>query len=176
MQAKIGGVVSKFADLGVTGSGQLKNQDYRGVTQEALAASLQSSTECRLNVFNKLVKRMLPARSADTAPGKGSDNTAAQPFNLAGRWGDLYGASIVIKQQGDAIVVTSDGKSCLNTDEHTEGHGTITGNYLSTTYASNLPSRGQCSGIVMPNGMQITTECMDTVCGHVQFLVFRQQQ
>ena len=53
---------SKFADLGVTGSGQLKNQDYRGVTQEALAASLQSSTECRLNVFNKLVKRMLPGQ------------------------------------------------------------------------------------------------------------------
>jgi hypothetical protein len=81
----------------------------------------------------------------------------------------------VIKQQGNAIVVTSDGKSCLNTDEHTKGQGTITGNFLSTTYASNLPSRGRCSGIVMANGMQIATECTDTVCGHVEFLVFRLQ-
>ena len=93
MQAKIGGVVSKFADLGVTGSGQLKNQDYRGVTQEALAASLQSSTECRLNVFNKLVKRMLPARSADT-PGQRFGQHGRAAVQLGRTVGDLYGASI----------------------------------------------------------------------------------
>jgi YEATS family len=69
VQAKVSGALAKVVDLGVKGSGAIGNEDYQGVTQEALASTLQSSADCRLKVFDRLVDKMLPgARTWSAAP------------------------------------------------------------------------------------------------------------
>lgn len=59
--AKVKGLVGKIADIGVKGAGQYKSQEAQGVLQEELAKAIKDSSDCRTNVFNKLVERLLPA-------------------------------------------------------------------------------------------------------------------
>jgi hypothetical protein len=58
VQAKVTGVVAKVADLRVKGSGKISSQEYQGVSQEALAAALTASVNCRERVFYKLVDKI----------------------------------------------------------------------------------------------------------------------
>ena len=51
MEAKSRGFIAKLADLGVTASGNIDSQEYGGVSQEARAAALKESVNCR-NVFS----------------------------------------------------------------------------------------------------------------------------
>lgn len=39
------------------------------------------------------------------------------------------------------------------------------GNTLQSSYQSNLPSRGSCSGTLSPDGTLISSTCTDSVCG-----------
>ena len=50
--------LAKILGLGAQGSGKFTTQDYQGVTQEALATVIKSSTECRLTVSKSLVEKM----------------------------------------------------------------------------------------------------------------------
>jgi hypothetical protein len=71
IQAKVTGVIAKVADLGVKGAGKLKNQEYAGVLQEELATTIRHSADCKKDVFDKLVEKMLPSstvRSSDRTP------------------------------------------------------------------------------------------------------------
>jgi YEATS family len=98
VQAKVNGAIARFVDLGVKGSGEIGNEDYQGVTREALASTLQSSADCRLKVFERLVEKMLPVvRNGSPSPplplppDKGSSAEFIQPDNTAqfignGRW------------------------------------------------------------------------------------------
>jgi hypothetical protein len=51
--------ISKVIDLGIKGAGQYESEQYKGVLQDELAATLKSSIDCKLDVFNKLVNKML---------------------------------------------------------------------------------------------------------------------
>src|ERR1700688_3486265 len=57
---KLNGVMAKVADLGIEGTGQLKSKEYQGVLQTELAMTLKESANCRKDVFEKLVDKMLP--------------------------------------------------------------------------------------------------------------------
>jgi hypothetical protein len=59
-KAKLNGAISRIIDLGVEGSAQLKNNEYRGVLQEELSSTLKNSADCRKDVFDKLIQKMLP--------------------------------------------------------------------------------------------------------------------
>jgi pYEATS domain-containing protein involved in immunity len=104
VQAKVNSALAKVVDLGVKGSGSIGNEDYQGVTQEALASALKSSGECRLKVFERLVDKMLPVAHRDSvsppslpanalpiAPEKSPGAVGIQAGNTAqfignGRW------------------------------------------------------------------------------------------
>jgi hypothetical protein len=58
-RAQLDTAISKVVDLGIKGAGQYKSEQYKGVLQEELAATLKSSIDCKLDVFNKLVNKML---------------------------------------------------------------------------------------------------------------------
>jgi hypothetical protein len=60
VDAKLGGVIARVADLGLKGAGELKTEEYQGVLREALAPALKHSADCKQNVFDKLVEKMLP--------------------------------------------------------------------------------------------------------------------
>jgi len=60
VQAQLNGVISKVVDLNADMAGKLKSQQYKGVLQEQLATTLKQSADCRKDVFDTLVDRMLP--------------------------------------------------------------------------------------------------------------------
>jgi hypothetical protein len=60
VEAKLNGIIKKVADLGIKGTGELRAQEYQGVLREELASTLKNSADCRRDVFNKLVEKMLP--------------------------------------------------------------------------------------------------------------------
>jgi hypothetical protein len=61
IQVKLNSVFSKLGDLGFTGSAQLNMQQYQGVPQQDLASTLRHSQDCKKDVFDKLLERMLPS-------------------------------------------------------------------------------------------------------------------
>jgi len=77
VQAKVDGALAKIVGLGVQGSGEFTGQDYQGVTRDALASAIKSSTDCRLTVFNKLVEKMLSGTSATGPTGDNTPSTSA---------------------------------------------------------------------------------------------------
>ena len=89
VEAKVNGALAKVVDLGVKGSGSIGNEDYHGVTQEALASTLQSSAECRLRVFERLVEKMLPVahRESVSPPPLPRDALPAPPEKSPGMLG-----------------------------------------------------------------------------------------
>ena len=66
VDAKLAGVISRIADLGIKGAGELKNQHYQGVLREQLAATLKESADCKRDVFKILVDKMLPPSASTT--------------------------------------------------------------------------------------------------------------
>jgi hypothetical protein len=68
VQAKLNTVIAKVADLGIKGAGELKSKEYQGVLQEQLAATLAHSADCKKDVFDKLVERMLPQPKGPPPP------------------------------------------------------------------------------------------------------------
>jgi hypothetical protein len=59
VRAQLNIAILKMVDLGIKGAGQYNDEQYKGVLQEELAATLKSSIDCKLEVFNKLVNKML---------------------------------------------------------------------------------------------------------------------
>lgn len=58
-RAELNSAISKVIYLGIKGAGQYESEQYNGVLQEELAATLKSSIDCKLDMFNKLVNKML---------------------------------------------------------------------------------------------------------------------
>ena len=84
VQAKVTGIVSKIADLGIKGSGQISSQEYQGVSQEALGAALTASANCRERVFNKLVDKILSSPSGKASPPAPRSGPVGAATNTAG--------------------------------------------------------------------------------------------
>jgi hypothetical protein len=88
-EAKLTGAISKVIEMGVKGSGQLKNQEYQGVVREELASTIKNSADCRKDVFNKLIEKLLPTEKpgADTrAPLRLSPAEFLAPSNTRDDW------------------------------------------------------------------------------------------
>jgi hypothetical protein len=69
VKAKLDGLISKLADLGVEGSGQFTSTQYKGVLQQDLASTLKSNEDCKQNVLKMLQEKMIPSL-APSGPSK----------------------------------------------------------------------------------------------------------
>lgn len=58
-RAQLDTAISKVVDLGIKGAAQYKSEKYNGVIQAELATIMKSSMDCKLDVFNKLVNKIL---------------------------------------------------------------------------------------------------------------------
>jgi hypothetical protein len=58
-QAKLGGVIGKVVDLGVSGTGNYDTSKTFGVLQKDLIQAIQIGTNCKLEVFRVLSKELL---------------------------------------------------------------------------------------------------------------------
>jgi len=68
-QAELAGVLKRFADAGVKGNAELRNNEYQGLVREQLASALKDSRDCKRDVFKVLVDRLLPKGSTSNNVG-----------------------------------------------------------------------------------------------------------
>jgi len=66
--AKLGGLVGKLADLGVSGAGEYQTNRSMGVLQKDLITAIQSANGCKLEVFRTLEEDLLRGRALTVAP------------------------------------------------------------------------------------------------------------
>src|SRR5579872_762410 len=55
----INAVIAKLANLNIKGVSKYETEESKGVLQKDLAAVIKSSIDCKLDVFNSLVDKML---------------------------------------------------------------------------------------------------------------------
>ncbi len=60
IRAEVDGLLKKLADLGISGQGSYTTDSYVGVLQADLPNTIKNISDCKLQVFNKLVDVMLP--------------------------------------------------------------------------------------------------------------------
>jgi len=154
VKAELGGLASRLAGVGVSGSGKLNEERYQNVLRQDLAGTLRDNAACKLKVFETLSTKILSA-----AP------QVEQAPNIAGRWRDNLGTTYVVDQEGDSFRFYAFGTSCRGYNFQTSGRGTTNGRNVESSYSSNLPSGGRCTGIVFANGTELTSTCNDTICG-----------
>lgn len=77
-QAKLGGVIGKLADLGISGAAGYQSNQSEGVLQKDLVTAIQSSNNCKLEVFKSLERDLLQPGSRDNQPQSPSPPAASQ--------------------------------------------------------------------------------------------------
>lgn len=78
-KAKLGGVVGKVVDLGVSGAGKYESGKSLGVLQKDLIQALQIGNNCKLEVFKVLERDLIQHRQTPSvAPAKGDDHSQSE--------------------------------------------------------------------------------------------------
>jgi hypothetical protein len=62
IKAQLAGVIAKVADLGISGAGKYKNENFKNVLHEQLAQTLKDGANCKLEVFKVLQEKMIIQR------------------------------------------------------------------------------------------------------------------
>jgi hypothetical protein len=160
LKAELGGLASRLASAGISGSGKPNEEQYRNVLRPDLAETLGDNSNCKLKVLEIL--------------SKGSSAPAMKPpLTIAGSWRDNRGITYNIAQEGDAFRFSA-GISCRGSYFETSGRGTISGHHVEHSYSSSLPSEGKCSGTILVKGTEMSSYCNDTICGAFSAYLFRQ--
>ena len=60
VKAELNGLAKKLANLGIAGTGSITSNEYQGVLREQLTAALKDARDCRISIFDKLEKKLLP--------------------------------------------------------------------------------------------------------------------
>jgi len=99
--------ITKIASLDVQDKAQYTSIEYQGPLQQELGAVLDRTQNCKQDVFNKLIERLMPITSTApvaTARSKGvsGDASLVQDFYLALRRADgVTASSLVIPEKRD---------------------------------------------------------------------------
>jgi hypothetical protein len=72
----LNGLAKKLADLGVSGGGEIKSDEYRGVLQGQVAASIADTQRCKLTVAESVAAKLLAA--SPTPPPSRDPNSLYQ--------------------------------------------------------------------------------------------------
>lgn len=65
VKAQVNGLLSKLADIGVSGSGSINNETYQNVLRQDLSATLKDNAACKLKVFDSLLSKLLEPAPAN---------------------------------------------------------------------------------------------------------------
>jgi hypothetical protein len=74
-KAKLGGIAAKIADLGISGTVKYQSELSVGVLQKDLITAIQTSTNCKLEVFRTLERDLLGRHDSDSNPPPPSQGT-----------------------------------------------------------------------------------------------------
>src|SRR5262249_5246128 len=87
--AKVGGLIGKIADLGISGAAQYQSARSIGVLQQDLKDAIQNGNSCKLEVFKTLEHDLIRGRTPDAgervvnAPEPPHEPPAATPMPRA---------------------------------------------------------------------------------------------
>jgi hypothetical protein len=59
VKAQLSGLIKQLADIGISGAADFNTDQYEGFLRADLAAAVKSNAECKLQVFDKLVEKMI---------------------------------------------------------------------------------------------------------------------
>jgi hypothetical protein len=59
LKAQLSGLIKQLADLGISGTADFTVDQYEGLIQSDLAATIQRNAECKFRVFDKLQEKMI---------------------------------------------------------------------------------------------------------------------
>jgi len=62
VKAQLAGVIAKIADLGISGAGKYRSENFQNVLHEELAQTLKDRSNCKLEVFKLLQEKMIIQR------------------------------------------------------------------------------------------------------------------
>ncbi len=99
--AKVGGLVGKLADLGVTGAANYQSGASKGVLQKDLIVAIQSANDCKLQVFTTLEAKLLPS------PPAAARAPAARPATLRCTVADPTGTPLNIREKPNGAIIGS---------------------------------------------------------------------
>lgn len=164
-------MLKKLANLGIEGGAKYQTSNWQGVLQHELAGQLNNNRTCKVEVFKALNDKLL----APIPP----DPPSSPSITINGMWRDpTWGILSQITQQRDTFRYTAWGPSCIGGQFQSSGSGTINGHVVESRYEallqSTIRSAGRCSGTVSPDGRQMTSTCLDSVCGQFTSTAVRQ--
>jgi len=58
-KAKVGGIIGRIANLGISGASEYKTEHSSGVLQADLASAIHNGNDCRLDVFKTLERDLI---------------------------------------------------------------------------------------------------------------------
>jgi len=98
-------------------------------------------------------------------------------INIGATWREIYpnpGSISQITQDGNSFSYITEG-AIQGSRFQSSGRGIIKGVYFESSYQSNIPSTGKCSGSVSPNKLQTKSTCVDSVYGQFETVWVRQK-
>jgi len=84
-KAKVGGLVGKFVDLGLSGTGESESTHTTGILEQDLVKAIGNSNDCKLSVFKTLERDLLRKPSPETQSVNSPSPTGepAPPYALS---------------------------------------------------------------------------------------------
>jgi hypothetical protein len=116
VKAELNGLAKRLAELGLTGTGTIRSEEYEGVLQQDLTENLKNVRDCRLKVFSYLQDKLLPAQPAEVSTHR-NPNALYQYGELVA---DIQGASI---SQSSGVVFFQEVRTYGKADSVSVGKG-----------------------------------------------------
>ena len=79
VQAQLSGLAAKLANVGVSGTGSINNEQYQNVLRQDLASTLHDNAECKLKVFQTLETKLLRETIQTPSPRQTNPAPATSP-------------------------------------------------------------------------------------------------
>ena len=92
VKAELSGLASRLANVGISGSGSINNEQYQNVLRQDLAETLHDNAQCKLKVFEDLQVKLIPEASTERTIPPNVDQPIA--------WAD----AISFASSGDAML------------------------------------------------------------------------
>lgn len=93
--AELKGLLSKVAALGFAGATEYKKTESEGVLQKDLAALLSKSVDCRQDISNRLIDKLIATPRISSVKTSANKKINEQQINV----GDINGGTTTITQQ-----------------------------------------------------------------------------
>jgi hypothetical protein len=101
--AAINGLLKRFADLGISGAGDLTSTTYQGVLQQELITALEDVRDCKFRVFNILQEKLLPSKNSNVSSPLLHVSPLVRDTHLHWENGEFFPRP---KQGGDPFAIT----------------------------------------------------------------------